>query len=111
MIATIDDEEVYDSIFAIMAKSDDDDSDSDAEAEIQREAVEEVTLSDIKQNLHAYSVKRLRSLAGMLIDSLTELTNEKDLMNNSLEIFQDEKLALVSKISELEEQIFILVAD
>ncbi|XP_015161849.1 uncharacterized protein [Solanum tuberosum] len=62
--------DVFDAMFAFMAKSDDE------------EVEEHVTLSDLKQNLHVYSIKRLRSLATVLIDSITKLTSEKDLMNH-----------------------------
>lgn len=40
---------------------------------------EEVTILTIKQNLKDYSLKKLKSLATVLIDSLCDLTKEKDL--------------------------------
>ena len=59
------------------------------------EAGEEVTQSDLKQDLHVCCVKKLRSLPTILIDSFIELTIEKDVMNNSLDILHEEKVALV----------------
>lgn len=97
MLAVKDDKVVSDEMFAFMEKSDDE------------EVEEEVTLSDFKQNLHVYSIKRLRSLAAVLIDSITKLTSKKDLMNNStLDIFHDEKVVLVSQMKVMEEQMVLL---
>ena len=74
MLVMKDDDEVFDSMFAFMAKSDD-------------ESDEEVTLLDLKENLNLYSVKKLKKLACVLIDSLCELTDEKDFLNNNIDIF------------------------
>ncbi|KAH0665359.1 hypothetical protein KY285_026565 [Solanum tuberosum] len=96
MLEVKDDENVFDTMFAFMEKSNDE------------EAEEEVTLFDHKQNLHAYSVRELRNLAAILIDYITELTTEKDVMNNSLDIFHEEKVALVDHRSVVEEQLTVL---
>lgn len=85
------DEDVFDSLFTLMAKSIDD-------------ADEEVTLLDIKQNLNVYSIKKLKRLASVLIDSLCELAAEKDFLNKSPNIFQNEKIALTTQMSEIEER-------
>jgi len=81
ILSVKDDEDVSDSMFSFMATSEDD------------EAGVEVTLSYIKQNLNIYSIEKLRSLASVLIESISELT-EKDLLNNNLDIFQYGKFAL-----------------
>ena len=85
MLAVKGDKDVFDETFALMAKSDDEEDE------------EEVTLSDLKQNLHVYCVKKLRILAAVLIDSIIESTTETELMNNSLDILHEEKVALVDQ--------------
>ena len=87
---------MFDAIFVLMAKSDDEEDE------------EEVTLSDLKQNLHVYCVKKLRILAAVLIDSIIESTTETELMNNSLDIFHEEKVALIDKMSVVEENVIVL---
>ena len=81
-----------------MAKSDEEDSD------------EKVTLSYFEQNLNTFSTSKLRKLVVVLLDLISELTNEKDLVNNSLDIFHDEKIALVAQISDIESQMVVLKA-
>lgn len=51
------------------------------------EGDEMITLDNLKQNLNAYSFKKLRKLVVVLIDSLSELSNKKNFWNNSLDIF------------------------
>ena len=82
-----------------MAKSDDEEDE------------EEVTLSDLKQNLHVYCVKKLRILAAVLIDSIIESTTETELLNNSLDILHEEKVALVDQMSVVEENVIVLEAE
>lgn len=67
-------------MFAFMEKSDEDAEHSD-----------EITLADLKKSLDTCSLKKMRKLATLLIDSLFELITEKAILNNSLENFQDEK--------------------
>lgn len=78
-----------------MAKSEDDEE-------------KEVTVLDIKQNLNVYSLKKLRKLANIFIDSLCDLTTEKDYLCDSLDIFQIEKTTLNAQISEFEEKIALI---
>ncbi|KAK4731298.1 hypothetical protein R3W88_024286 [Solanum pinnatisectum] len=96
MLTVKDDENVFNTMFTLMEKSDDE------------ESKKEVTLSDIKQDLHTYSVKKLRNLEAIWIDSITELMTENDLMNNSLDIFYEEKVGLVENMSIVEEQLLVL---
>ncbi|KAH0648271.1 hypothetical protein KY285_033519 [Solanum tuberosum] len=58
-----------------------------------------------------YEEEKLRSLAVVLIDSFIELTTENDLMNNSLDILREEKVALVDQMSIVEEQLMVLEAE
>ncbi|KAK4721295.1 hypothetical protein R3W88_011528 [Solanum pinnatisectum] len=99
MLPVKDDDVIFDEIFAFMEKFDDE------------EAEKEVTLSDFKKNLHVYFVKRLRNLAVVLINSITELTTEMDVMNNSLDMFHDEKVALVSQICVVEERMMVMESE
>ena len=68
-----DDSENKDNGF--MAKSDEEDSD------------EKVTLSYFKKNLNTFSTSKLRKLAVVLLDLISEMKDEKDLVNNNLGIF------------------------
>ncbi|KAH0689758.1 hypothetical protein KY290_017953 [Solanum tuberosum] len=96
MLTVKDDYNVFDVMFAFMVKSDDE------------EYEEKVTLFDLTQNLNAYSVRKLRNPVVVLIDSITELTTEKDSMKNSLDNFNKEKLALTDHVSVIEEQLTVL---
>ncbi|KAH0686360.1 hypothetical protein KY284_016913 [Solanum tuberosum] len=79
MLTVKDDDNVFDVMFAFMAKSDD------------------------KEN-----EEKLRNPVVVLIDSITELTTEKDSMNNNLDNFNKEKLALTDHVSVIEEQLTVL---
>ena len=81
-----------------MAKSDKEDSD------------EKVTLSYFKQNLNTFSTSKLRKLAVVLLDLISEMKDEKDLVNNNLDISQDGKIALVAQISDIKSQMLVLEA-
>ena len=72
-----DDSEYTDNDF--MEKSDGEDAD------------EKVTLSYFKQKLNTFSTSKLRKLAVVLLDLISERKSEKDPINNSLDIYQDEK--------------------
>ena len=99
MLAVKGDKDVFDATFALMAKYDDEEDE------------EEVTLSDLIQNLHVYCVKKLRILVVVLIDSIIESTTETKLMNNSLDILHEEKVALVDQMSVVEENVIVLEAE
>ena len=99
MLAVKGDKDVFDDTFDLMAKSDDEEDE------------EEVTLSDLKQNLHVYCVKKLRILAAVLIDSIIESTTEEELMNNNLDILYEENVALVDRMSFAEEKLIVLEAE
>ncbi|XP_049372851.1 uncharacterized protein LOC125837822 [Solanum verrucosum] len=96
MMVVKDDENVFDGLFALMAKSD------------SEEDKQKVTLLDLKQNLNTYFVRMLRNVADVLIDSVIKLTAEKDSMNNSLDKFSEEKTALTIHMSVIEEQLTVL---
>lgn len=76
MLVKNDDDNVYNSMFTFIEKSDE-----------EKEDVDKVTLVDLKQTLDTYSPQKLKILTSVLIDSLCELTTEKEFLDNSLEIF------------------------
>ena len=56
-------------------------------------------------------LKKLRSLAALLIDSIIESTTEEELMNNNLDILYEENVALVDRMSFAEEKLIVLEAE
>ena len=77
----------------------------------KEDADEKVTLSYFKQNLNTFSTSKLRKLAVVLLDLISEMKDEKDLVNNNLDISQDEKIALVAQISDIKSQMLVLEAE
>lgn len=75
MLAVKDYDEIYNGLFAFMAQPDDKEDDD-----------EEVMLLDLKDNLDLYSSRELKKLTCVLIDSIYELTTEKNLLNNSVDV-------------------------
>lgn len=90
MLAIEDDVQIYDYLFTLMAKSDDDEDNK-------------VTLLDIKENLKDYSLKELKFLTVVLIDTIGELTKDKESLNKNLNKFEEEKVELTKKLSKLHE--------
>ncbi|XP_070010888.1 uncharacterized protein [Nicotiana sylvestris] len=64
----------YESLFALMAQSDDDEEDEN----------DEVNFRDVQRNLKSYSSKKLRSLANVLIDAYYSLINDKEILTIEL---------------------------
>lgn len=71
MIVVKDDVQIYDSLFALLAKSDEDED-------------EKVTLLDIKGNIKDYSPKGLKYFSIVLIDIVCELTKDKESLSKIL---------------------------
>lgn len=69
---------------------------------------EKVTLLFLKQSLSVYWVRRLINVIVVLIDSVIELTNQKYSMNNNLNRFYEEKIALSVHMSVIEEKLTVL---
>ena len=82
-----------------MEKSDEEDSD------------ERVILSYYNQQLNTFSTSKLRKLVVVLLDLISEMKDEKDLVNNNLDISQDGKIALVAQISDIKSQMLVLEAE
>ena len=99
MMAIQDDETVYNSIFSLMAKSD------------NEEDLNEVTLFDLKDDLDTLSINRLRKLVALLIDSVDELTSEKLMISEKLSMCEDENSVLNAQMSEVSIRIGIRETD
>ncbi|XP_070013896.1 uncharacterized protein [Nicotiana sylvestris] len=85
----------YDSIFALMAKSDkDEDDDGD-----------EVNFLDVQRNLKSYSQKKLISSANVLIDVYHNLINDKKVLTIELGEVEHERDDLVVVVVDLKETI------
>ncbi|XP_070007345.1 uncharacterized protein [Nicotiana sylvestris] len=67
----------YDSLFVLMAPSDDDDDDDEDEDD-------EVNFRDVQRNLKSYSSKKLRSLSNVLINAYYSLVNDKEILTIEL---------------------------
>ncbi|XP_069148737.1 uncharacterized protein [Solanum lycopersicum] len=103
MVAVHEEETVFNEMFALMAHKENEEEDN------------QVTLFDMKIDLDKYSLKKLRTLAKVMLDSVIELTSERDTMIAELEIltenkgqFEDTMSRMVSlelKNSELKNQL------
>ena len=72
MMVVHDEDNIYNEMIAFMAHSKNEDDE------------DKVTLLDMKHDLNTYSLKKLRTLANVRIDSVIELTSERDIMMLSL---------------------------
>ncbi|XP_070018311.1 uncharacterized protein [Nicotiana sylvestris] len=111
MMAVESEENEYDSIFTLMAQSDDDD---------EYDNNSEVNFRNVQRNLKSYSAKKLMSLASVLIDAYHSLVEDKDALTlelgkaeqtrDDLETIENfskenkEKKALVKRVTEIEEE-------
>ena len=69
---------------------------------------DKVTLLDMNHDLNNYSLKKLRTLANVMIDSVIELTSEKDIMNVELDSLSENKVKLEEKMSKMEDKMMSL---
>ncbi|XP_049406323.1 uncharacterized protein LOC125869989 [Solanum stenotomum] len=93
MMAIEDDESIFNSIFSLMANSDNEE-DSD-----------EVTLFYLKDDLDNLPIKNLRKLVALLIDCVDERTTENLMLNKKLSLCEDKNSALMSQVAEISERI------
>ncbi|XP_009620458.2 kinetochore-associated protein DSN1-like [Nicotiana tomentosiformis] len=85
----------YDSLFALMAKSDDDeDNDDDA-----------INFLDVQRNLKNYSQMKLISLENVLIDAYHNLINQKNILTKEIGEVEQERDDLVVVIVDLKKQV------
>ncbi|XP_069149941.1 uncharacterized protein [Solanum lycopersicum] len=80
MVAVHEEEIVFNEMFALMAHTKNEEEDK------------QVTLLDMKIDLDKYSLKKLRTLAKVMRDSVIDLTSERDAMNAELEILTENKV-------------------
>ncbi|XP_070005489.1 uncharacterized protein [Nicotiana sylvestris] len=85
----------YDSIFVLMAKSDEDEDDDD----------DEVNFLDVQINLKYYSQNKLVSLANVFIDSYHNLINDKNILTGELGEVEHERDDLLVVVINLKETI------
>ncbi|XP_070020839.1 protein GRIP-like [Nicotiana sylvestris] len=81
----------YDSLFVLMAQSDDDEEDED----------DEVNFRDVQRNLKSNSSKKLRSLANILIDAYYSLVNDKETLTIELGEIEQSRDDLVVCVVDL----------
>ncbi|XP_070005425.1 golgin IMH1-like [Nicotiana sylvestris] len=85
----------YNSLFALMAQSDDDEEYED----------DEVNFRDVQRNLKSYSSKKLRSLSNVLIDAYYSLVNDKEILTIELGEAEQSRDDLVVYVVDLNETI------
>ncbi|XP_070019389.1 uncharacterized protein [Nicotiana sylvestris] len=83
----------YDSLFVLMAQSNDDEEDEN----------DEVNFRDVQRNLKSYSSKKLRSLANVLIDAYYSLINDKEISTIELGDTEQSRDDLVVYVVDLNE--------
>ena len=79
MVAVHEEETVFNEMFTLMAHTGNEEEDN------------QVTLLDMKNDLDKYSLKKLRTLAKVMIGSVIELTSERDTMNAELDSLTGKK--------------------
>ncbi|XP_070026185.1 uncharacterized protein [Nicotiana sylvestris] len=85
----------YDSLFALMAQSDEDEEDED----------DKVNFRDVQRNIKSYSSKKLRSLDNVLIDAYYSLDNDKEILTIELGEAEQSSDDLVVCVVDLNETI------
>ncbi|XP_070049067.1 uncharacterized protein [Nicotiana tomentosiformis] len=95
MMAVENEANEYDSIFALMAQSDDDEDDDN----------DEVNFRDVQRNLKSYSPKKLMSLANVLIDAYHSLVSDNDALTIELGDAEQTRDDLVVCVVDLKETI------
>ncbi|XP_070046189.1 uncharacterized protein [Nicotiana tomentosiformis] len=85
----------YDSMFALMAKSDEDEDDDD----------DNIKFLDVQRNLKFYSQKKLVYLANILIDIYHNLINDKNILTEELGEIEHERDDLLVVVVDLKETI------
>ncbi|XP_070009605.1 COP1-interactive protein 1-like [Nicotiana sylvestris] len=96
MMAVETEEMKYDSMFALMAQSDDDDEEDEDN---------EINFRDVQRNLKSYSSKKLRSLSNVLIDAYYSLENDKEILTIELGEAEQPRDDLVVCVVDLNETI------
>ena len=79
MVLVHEEETIFNEMFSFMAHSKNEDDE------------DKVTLLGMKHDLNTYSLKKLRTLANVMNDSVIELTTERDIMNVELESLNENR--------------------
>ena len=72
---------------------------------------DKVTLRDMKHDLNNYSLKKLRTLTNVMIDSVIDLTSERDIMNAELDSLTENKAKMEEKMLKMEDKMTSLESD
>ncbi|XP_069155731.1 uncharacterized protein [Solanum lycopersicum] len=99
MVVVHEEETIFNEMFAFMDHSE------------NEEEEDKVTLLDMKHDLNTYSLKKLRTLANVMIDSVIELTSEGDIMNAELESLNENKDKMEEKMLKMEDKMVTLESD
>nr|XP_010318127.1 uncharacterized protein LOC104646422 [Solanum lycopersicum] len=99
MVVVHEEETIFNEMFAFMAHSENEEEEN------------KVTLLDIKHDLNIYSLKKLRTLANVMIDSVIELTSERTIMNAELDSLTENKVKLEEKMLKMEDKMASLESD
>ena len=83
------DESVFNSIFSLMAKSDDE------------EDLNEVTFIELKDDQDNLLAENLRKLASLLIDYADDCSTEKLILNEKLSLCENENTVILAQVSEM----------
>ncbi|XP_070030112.1 MAR-binding filament-like protein 1 [Nicotiana sylvestris] len=86
----------YDSLFVLMAQSDDD---------YEEDEDDEVNFRDVQRNMKSYSSKKLRSLSNVLIDAYYSVVNDKEILTVELWEAEQSRDDLVVCVVDLNETI------
>ena len=89
MVVVHEEETVFNEMFALMSHTENEEEDN------------QVTLLDMKNDLDKYSLKKLRTLAKVMINFVIELTSERDTMNVELDSLTENKVKLEEKMSKM----------
>ena len=99
MVVVHEEETIFNEMFAFMAHTENEEED------------DKVTLLDMKNDLNNYSLKKLRTLANVMIDFVIELTSERDIMNVELDSLTENQVKLEEKILKIEDKMASLKSD
>ena len=99
MVVVHEEETIFNEMFAFMAHSENEDYE------------DKVTLLEMKHDLNTYSFKKLRTFANIMIDSVIELTSERDIMNAELDSLNENKDKMEEKMLKIEEKMASLESD
>ena len=76
-----------------------------------KEEEDKVTLLDMKHDPNTYSLKKLRTLANVMIESVIELTSERDIINVELESLNENRDKMDEKMLKVEDTMDVLESD